>query len=67
MEFFRITMQTKTNKKLFLMANDFYTCKWTFNKTECIWFETLNECINFCNSYFKKFKNYHIEKFIYNV
>ncbi len=61
--FFRITMETKNGKTLFLKSGIGKSCEWTFDKSEAIWFENLVQAENFVNTYFKNFKNYTIQKF----
>ena len=61
--FYRITMNTYNNKKLYLKASIGNSCEWTFNKEEAIWFETIKEAEEFCNNYFKNFNKYEIEGF----
>lgn len=69
--FYRITMITKGNKKLYLCEGSWYgknaeklNCSWTFKKMDAIWFETLKQAEEFAKSYFKNFKNYMIESFV---
>ena len=61
--FYRITMNTYNNKKLYLKASIGNSCEWTFNKEEAIWFETDKEAKEFCDTYFKNFNKYEIEGF----
>ena len=61
--FYRITMNTYNNKKLYLKASIGNSCEWTFNKEEAIWFETDKEAKEFCDIYFKNFNKYEIEGF----
>ena len=68
--FYRITMLTKDNKKLYL-TEDYWcgknaeklVCKWTFTKANALWFETLQQAENFAKDYFKNFSKYNIEGF----
>lgn len=62
--FYRVTMTTYNGKKLYLKA-DTINCTWEFSNKDAIWFETEKEAKEFCNKYFKNFKNYEIEEFEY--
>ena len=69
-DFYRITMLTKDNKKLYL-TEDYWcgknaeklVCKWTFAKANALWFETLKQAEEFAKDYFKNFTQYKIEGF----
>jgi len=61
--YYRITMKTYNDKKLYLKASIGDSCEWTFNSQDTIWFETEKEAQDFARKYFKKFNNYTIEAF----
>lgn len=64
--FYAITMQTKTDKTLYLMScNEEF--KWTFDYEEGLWFNTENEAKKFANEYFKRFKNWKIKEVYANI
>lgn len=65
--FYEITMNTKGGKTLYLMENIGNSCKWTFNRDNSIWFNTLEEAQKFAKQYFKNFKNYTIKEFYYFI
>ena len=59
-----ITMQTKTGKTLYLKEGIGKAFEWTFDRSEAIWFETIEEAEKFANKYFKNFKDYKIKEMI---
>ena len=65
--FYAITMQTKTDKTLYLMSGANGGFNWTFDYEECIWFETENEANNFASDYFKNFNNWKIKEVYANI
>ena len=65
--FYEITMNTKGGKPLHLAADNGNSCKWVFDRTNSIWFNTLEEAQKFAKQYFKNFKNYNIEEFCYFI
>ena len=64
--FYAIVMKTKTDKKIYLKEGKNNNYEWTFDRDECIWFETDTQAKEFSNNYFKNFKNWFVEKFEYN-
>lgn len=62
--FYRITMKTYDNKKLYLKASIGNSCEWTFNRQDAIWFESDKDAQEFASKYFKNFSNYEIEQFV---
>lgn len=60
--FYVVTMKTRTDKTLYLASDYGDSCKWIFDKDEAIWFETYSEAKDFCEKYFKDFRDYIIEE-----
>ena len=64
--FYAIVMKTKTDKKIYLNEGKNNNYEWTFDRDECIGFETDTQAKEFSNNYVKKFKNWFVEEFEYN-
>lgn len=66
--FYTITMQTKSDKTLYLMCDNINGgFKWTFDYEDSIWFNTENEANNFASDYFKNFHNWKIKEVYANI
>lgn len=67
-QFFVICMKIRNNVTLYLGADEStYNNhkKWFKSRNEAIWFETEKEADDFCKSYFKNFKDYFVQSFMY--
>ena len=64
--FSRVYMELKTGKKLYLVAGVGKSCKWG-DKENAIWFDTEKEALDFCNGYFKNFRDFKVENFEYSI
>lgn len=59
-DFYIVTMLTASERTLYLKSGIGSSCEWTFDRQECIWFETYTEAEKFAKRYFKNFTNYEI-------
>lgn len=58
--FYVITMNTKSNKRIYLKEGKNNSYEWTFDREQAIWFELEEQANMFASDYFKNFKEWYI-------
>lgn len=63
-EFIVVTMESKSRHTLYMESGRGNACKWTGDVENAIWFNTSREAQEFCDKYFKKFKDYKLDRIV---